>query len=206
MKNTCLIVIDVQNDFCSQGSLAIPDGEKIVPLCNKLMSQYNLVVCSQDWHCEGHLSFASSNQNAANFSEKQMTYGKQILWPDHCVQGTNGAKFHPDLNIDKTDLIIRKGMNKNIDSYSAFYENNKTTKTGLDGFLKDKGIVNTILCGLAFDFCVCWTALDAVKCGYNVQVVSDACKSTDTYGSYDNAVLKMKAAGVKIVNANSLTN
>jgi len=157
-----LIVIDVQNDFCPGGNLAVTDGDAVVAPINAMMADFDAVVLTQDWHPADHLSFAS-NHNAEPMTTTQMPYGTQVLWPDHCIQGTDGAAFHKDLNTTGADMIIRKGYNPKIDSYSAFFENDQTTKTGLAGYLRDRGITDLTFAGLALDFCVAWSALDAIK-------------------------------------------
>ncbi|MCV2887506.1 bifunctional nicotinamidase/pyrazinamidase [Ruegeria aquimaris] len=192
-----LIVIDVQNDFCPGGALAVPEGDAIVPLINGMMNAFDAVILTQDWHPAGHSSFASSHPGAAPFELIQMPYGPQVLWPDHCVQNTRGAKFHPDLVTD-ADLIIRKGFRAGIDSYSGFFENDKTTPTGLDGYLRNRGIDRLTLVGLATDFCVHYSAVDAARLGYDVTVQMNACRAIDLDGSLQAAIDAMRAAGVKL--------
>lgn len=193
-----LIVIDVQNDFCPGGALAVTGGDEIVAPINAIMSDFDAVVFSQDWHPAGHSSFASSH-NAAPMSLTQMPYGPQVLWPDHCVIGTTGAAFHKDLNADAADLIIRKGYNSAIDSYSAFFENDHTTPTGLKGYLDNRGIDTITLVGLATDFCVNFSAVDAAKLGFNVSVKMDLCRAIDFDGSLGDATDGMKSAGVSLI-------
>ncbi len=192
---SALIVIDVQNDFCSGGALAVPEGDAVVPVINAKMAQFDTVLLTQDWHPAGHSSFASSHAGKHPFDTVEMTYGTQVLWPDHCVQQTKGAAFHPDLRTD-ADLILRKGYNSALDSYSAFFENDQITPTGLDGYLRTRGITNLTVVGLATDFCVAYSALDARKCGFNVTVDLTACRAIDLNGSLAAALTEMKDAGV----------
>ncbi len=194
-----LIVIDVQNDFCPGGALAVNDGHLIVPLVNTMMSDADLVIFSQDWHPSDHSSFSANHVGKNAFEQIDMHYGPQTLWPTHCVQGSRGAEFHADINLNAADVIIRKGMNKDIDSYSAFYENDQTTPTGLTGLLKERNVSSVKLVGLALDFCVAFSALDAVKHGFDVSVVMDACKAIDNQGSLDSAITRMRNAGVQLV-------
>ena len=192
-----LIVIDVQNDFCPGGALAVAGGDEIVAPINALMDEFAVVVLTQDWHPKGHSSFASSHTGAAPFSSVTMPYGEQTLWPDHCIQGTEGAAFHPALRTD-ADLIIRKGMNPAIDSYSAFFENDRTTPTGLEGYLRTRGITTLALVGLATDYCVAYSALDAARLGFAVTVRTDLCRAIDLGGSLATMTTAMKAAGVAL--------
>ena len=193
-----LLVIDVQNDFCPGGALAVAGGDEIVDGINALMTDFDAVILTQDWHPAGHSSFASSHQTEP-FSLTDMPYGPQVLWPDHCVQGTDGAAFHNDLRTD-ADLIIRKGYNPDIDSYSAFFENDKTTPTGLDGYLKTRGVTAVTLVGLATDYCVAYSALDAAKLGFDVTVRLDLCRAIDMDGSLAAALDQMRAAGVSLID------
>lgn len=195
-----LIVIDVQNDFCPGGNLAVTDGDAVVTPINAMMADFDAVVLTQDWHPADHLSFAS-NHNAEPMTTTQMPYGTQVLWPDHCIQGTDGAAFHKDLNTTRADMIIRKGYNPKIDSYSAFFENDQTTKTGLAGYLRDRGITDLTFAGLALDFCVAWSALDAIKEEFTASVQVSACRAIDFDGSLDNALTNMKNAGVTLIDA-----
>lgn len=192
-----LIVIDVQNDFCPGGALAVPGGDEIVPGINALMADFPSVILTQDWHPAGHSSFASSH-GAAPMSMTEMPYGPQVLWPDHCIQGSDGARFHPDLITDRADLIIRKGYNPAIDSYSAFFENDHTTPTGLEGYLRTRGISNLTMVGLATDFCVNYSAVDAARLGFAVEVRTDLARAIDFDGSLDAAREGMQAAGVTL--------
>ncbi|MVO15517.1 bifunctional nicotinamidase/pyrazinamidase [Parasedimentitalea huanghaiensis] len=192
-----LLVVDVQNDFCPGGALAVPGGDAIVPVINQMMAHYETVILTQDWHPQGHSSFASSHSDKSPFDTTPMPYGVQVLWPDHCVQGTNGAAFHADLRTD-ADLIIRKGFRPQIDSYSAFFENDQSTPTGLFGYLKERNIKDLTLVGLATDFCVAFSALDAVRLGFSVKVELDACRAIDMEGSLKAALEKMQNAGIII--------
>ena len=193
-----LIVIDVQNDFCPGGALAVTDGDQIVPGINDLMAQADAVVLTQDWHPAGHSSFASGHDGHDPYALIQMPYGPQVLWPDHCIQGSTGAAFHTGLNTDRADMIIRKGYNPAIDSYSAFFENDHKTPTGLEGYLRTRGIDMLTIVGLATDFCVNFSAVDAAKLGFDVTVRMDLCRAIDLDGSLIAAVAGMKAAGVTL--------
>lgn len=192
-----LLVVDVQNDFCSGGALEVRGGEQVVPPVNALIEKFDHVVYTQDWHPAGHGSFAST-RNAQIFSAVEMPYGIQTLWPDHCVQGTPGADFHPDLNTSKGELIIRKGFRKEIDSYSAFFENDQSTQTGLKGYLVERGIKRVHLCGLATDFCVGFSSIDTIRCGFESIVIEDACRAIDVDGSLGHAKAMMGQIGVKM--------
>ncbi|WP_370283789.1 bifunctional nicotinamidase/pyrazinamidase [Pseudooceanicola sp.] len=193
-----LIVIDIQNDFCPGGALAVAGGDEIVPGVNALMAEYPAVILTQDWHAAGHSSFASAHLGAAPFSTTEMPYGTQVLWPDHCVQGSPGAAFHAALDTDRADLIIRKGFNPAIDSYSAFFENDQTTPTGLEGYLRTRGITELTMVGLATDFCVNFSATDAARLGFSVTVRQDLCRGIDMEGSLDAALAGLREAGVAI--------
>lgn len=193
-----LIVIDVQNDFCPGGALAVPEGDQIVPGINALIEAHETVILTQDWHPTGHSSFASSHAGKAPMELVDMPYGPQVLWPDHCVQGSNGAAFHKDLNTTRADLIIRKGFNPAIDSYSALFENDQKTPTGLEGYLRSRGITDLVMVGLATDFCVNFSAVDAAKQGFTVTVKQDLCRAIDFDGSLAAAQAGMKAAGVTL--------
>jgi nicotinamidase/pyrazinamidase len=197
---TALIVIDVQNDFCPGGALAVPGGDEVVQPINRLMDQVDAVVLTQDWHPAGHSSFASSHGDRLPYDMVEMDYGPQVLWPDHCIQGSQGAEFHADLRTD-ADMIIRKGFRAGIDSYSAFFENDQTTPTGLDGYLRTRGFDRLILAGLATDFCVLYSAVDAAGLGYDVTVDLAACRGIDLDGSMDLALRKMLDKGVTVAGA-----
>ncbi|MFL4469498.1 bifunctional nicotinamidase/pyrazinamidase [Tateyamaria armeniaca] len=193
-----LIVIDVQNDFCPGGALAVPEGDVIVSGINALMNEAEAVILTQDWHPGGHSSFASSHAGASPYEVIDMDYGPQVLWPDHCIQGSDGAAFHPDLHVDRADMIVRKGYRPAIDSYSAFFENDHTTPTGLEGYLRTRSIERLTLVGLATDFCVNFSAVDAAKLGFDVTVRTDLCRAIDLDGSLAAARDGMAAAGVKL--------
>ncbi len=193
-----LIVIDVQNDFCPGGALAVEEGDRIVPGINALMDEFGAVILTQDWHPAGHSSFASSHEGKAPFDMIEMPYGPQALWPDHCVQGSDGAAFHPDLRTDRADMILRKGYRAGIDSYSAFFENDHRTPTGLHGYLQERGITDLTMVGLATDFCVSYSALDGAKLGYDVVVREGLCQAINLDGSLEAAIDGMKDAGVRI--------
>lgn len=194
-----LIVIDVQNDFCPGGALEVPGGDEIVPGINALMRDFDAVILTQDWHPAGHSSFASSHEGKAPFETVEMPYGTQVLWPDHCVQGSPGAAFHDRLATDPADMIVRKGYNPAIDSYSAFFENDHETPTGLHGYLQTRGIDTLTMVGLATDFCVNFSALDAARLGYDVTVRQELCRGIDLDGSLAAALDGMAGAGVKVV-------
>jgi nicotinamidase/pyrazinamidase len=199
LMTQALIVIDVQNDFCPNGALAVAGGDGIVAGINTLMKDFDAVVLTQDWHPPGHSSFASSHDGKAPYEMTKMPYGDQVLWPDHCIIGSNGAQFHKGLDQDHANIIIRKGYNPAIDSYSAFFENDQTTPTGLEGYLQTRGISKLVMVGLATDFCVKFSAMDAAKLGFDVTVNIDLCRAIDMNGSLGAAIKDMNAAGVKIV-------
>jgi nicotinamidase/pyrazinamidase len=194
-----LIIIDVQNDFCPGGALAVPQGDQIVPAVNRLAAEFAHVVLTQDWHPRGHASFASSHPGRQPFDTIDVSYGRQILWPDHCVQGTRGAAFHPRLDVPHAELLLRKGFRTAIDSYSAFFENDRRTPTGLVGYLKERRFERVTLCGLATDFCVFYSALDGRQAGFEVTVLTDVCRGIDMDGSLAGAVRSMKEAGVTLL-------
>ena len=200
-ENEALVVIDVQNDFCAGGALAVPDGEAVVAAINRISSKFPVRVFTQDWHPSGHSSFASSYPQSNPLEIAKLDYGDQVLWPDHCVQGTPGAEFHPNLLTDTADIVIRKGFRKSIDSYSAFFENDRATPTGLDGYLRTRGVDTVHLAGLATDFCVHFSAMDAVRLGFQVIVLTDACRAIDLDGSLDAALAEMNEVGVALVDA-----
>jgi len=197
VSGACLVVIDVQNDFVPGGSLAVPGGDEIVPLVNRLAARFENVVLTQDWHPRGHISFASSHPGKKPFETIELAYGTQVLWPDHCVQGTAGAALHAELNVTKAHLVIRKGHHVGIDSYSAFLEADRTTPTGLAGYLRERNLDQLYVCGLATDFCVAWTALDARAAGFDTTVIEEACRAIDLDGSLARAWADLTAAGVK---------
>ncbi|MBX3597615.1 MAG: bifunctional nicotinamidase/pyrazinamidase [Rhizobiaceae bacterium] len=198
MSSSALIVIDIQNDFCPGGALAVTGGDEIVPLVNRMIENYEHVILTQDWHPTAHSSFASTHTGRAPFETIEAAYGPQTLWPDHCVQGTPGAEFHPDLVWTKAELVVRKGFRRGIDSYSAFFENDHKTPTGLGGYLKERGISELTLVGLATDYCVAYSALDAARLGFNVSVQMDACRAIDLGGSLQTMTEAMGDAGVSL--------
>lgn len=195
------LAIDVQNDFCAGGALAVPDGDAVVAPVNALMARFSHVVATQDWHPRDHASFAANHADAAPFSTIEMPYGPQTLWPVHCVQGTRGADFHPGLALDRATAILRKGWRSQVDSYSAFYENDKTTPTGLAGLLRERGVTRVIVAGLATDFCVSFSALDARRLGFEVCVALGACRAIDLNGSLGAARGAWAEAGVAVVES-----
>lgn len=201
-----LLIVDVQNDFCPGGALEVPNGAQVVPVINRLSKHFDHVIQTQDWHPKGHSSFASSHPDKDPFSVIKMPYGEQVLWPDHCVQGSEGAEFHPGLETVRTQLVIRKGFRKEIDSYSAFYENDNQTPTGLAGYLRERGIDTLYACGLATDFCVKWSVLDGLKEGFDVTVIEDAVKGIDMEGSVVAAWEEMEEAGAERIHSDDLLN
>lgn len=199
-----LLAVDVQNDFCPGGRLAIPGGDETAPLITRLARHFRHVVLTQDWHPPGHASFASSHPERQPYETITMPYGEQVLWPDHCVQGTAGADFHPAFSVPHAELILRKGYHPGIDSYSAFFENDRTTPTGLTGYLRERGFSRVFLAGLAFDFCVLWSAEDARRLGFAVVVIEDACRSLDIAGSAAAARQRMEAAGAALFQSRAI--
>ena len=204
MSADLLLVVDVQNDFCPGGALAVPGGDQVVPVINRLSGQYDHIVMTQDWHPPGHQSFASSHAGKQPFEMIQVAYGDQVLWPDHCVQDRPGAAFHGDLHLPGAELLIRKGFRPEIDSYSAFYENDRKTPTGLTGYLRTRGFKRIFATGLATDFCVHFSVVDAVKEGFEVLVVEEACRAIDLDGSLAAARSAMDTAGAAFVSAAAL--
>ena len=200
LPDDLLVIIDVQNDFCPGGALAVADGDAVVPVVNRLAARFDHVVLTQDWHPVGHSSFATSHPGSAAFETIDMPYGRQTLWPDHCVQGTSGADFHPQLATDRAELVIRKGFRPTIDSYSAFYENDRCTPTGLAGYLRERGLRRIFLVGIATDFCVHYSAVDARRFGFVTVLVESGCRAIDLAGSLDAAWAEMNAAGVQRIN------
>ena len=194
-----LIIVDVQNDFCPGGALAVPQGDEIVPAVNRLAAEFAHVVLTQDWHPRGHASFARSHPGRQPFDTIEVSYGEQILWPDHCVQGTRGADFHTNLDVPHAELVLRKGFRRAIDSYSAFFENDRRTPTGLVAYLKERSFERVTLCGLATDICVFYSALDGRQAGFEVTVVTEACRGIDVDGSLARAMSSMNEAGVTIL-------
>ncbi len=203
MMATAFLMIDIQNDFCPGGALAVTGGDEIVPRVNALQEHFDIRVLTQDWHPAAHASFADNHPGAEPFSVIQASYGPQVLWPRHCVQGSTGAAFHTDLRTD-ADLVIRKGFRPAIDSYSAFFENDETTPTGLAGYLRERGVDHVVLAGLATDFCVYYSAVDAVAQGFGAAVLSDCCRAIDLDGSLAAALSDMDAKGVRVVDSSAL--
>ncbi len=199
-----LLIVDIQNDFCPGGALAVPKGDEIIPTVNKLINYFDVIIQTQDWHPKGHLSFASSHDNKNPYDTVETDYGIQVLWPDHCIQGTKGADFHSDLITDKTQVIIRKGFRKEIDSYSTFFENDQKTTTGLTGYLKQRNIKELYTVGLATDFCVKWSVLDGIDEGFTMHIVEDAVKGIDLDGSVDAAWKEMEAKGAVITTSQEI--
>jgi len=199
-----LLIVDIQYDFCPGGALAVPDGDTIIPTVNQLIDHFDVIVQTQDWHPEGHSSFASSHEGKEPFDTVEMDYGTQVLWPDHCVQGSKGAEFHEDLNTLKSQVIIRKGFRRMIDSYSTFFENDQKTATGLTGYLKQRGITDLYTVGLATDFCVKWSILDGIDEGFNMHIIEDAVKGIDLNGSLDEAWDEMKKKGVRVTQSEDI--
>jgi len=197
-ENEALIIIDIQNDFCPGGALAVNEGDQIVAGVNALMSEFQTIVLTQDWHPAGHSSFASSHVGAEVMTMTEMPYGPQMLWPDHCIQGSQGAEFHADLNVEAAHMIVRKGFRPHIDSYSAFFENDQTTPTGLDGYLRSRNLSKLTMVGLATDYCVNYSALDGTKQGFEVTVDQSLCRGIDFDGSLAAALSGLKDAGVNI--------
>jgi nicotinamidase/pyrazinamidase len=200
-----LLVVDVQNDFIPGGALAVKEGDLIVPLVNRIAAGFEHVILTQDWHTPGHISFASTHPGKKPFETTRLGYGTQVLWPDHCVQGTAGADFHRDLRIPHAELVIRKGYRGQMDSYSAFFEADGKSTTGLSGYVRDRGFRRVFLVGLATDFCVCWSALDARKVGVGALVIEDACRGIDSNGSLAKAWSQMAKAGVKRIRSGDLS-
>jgi nicotinamidase/pyrazinamidase len=198
--NDLLLIIDVQSDFCSGGKLAVADGDAVVPVINRIAQRFQHVALTQDWHPSNHSSFATSHPGSAPFDIVSMPYGKQTLWPDHCVQGTPGAAFHSQLETERAELVIRKGFRREIDSYSAFYENDRRTPTGLAGYLRERGLQRIFLVGLATDFCVYYSAVDARRLGFAAVLIETGCRAIDLAGSLDVAWRGMAVAGVQRVD------
>ena len=199
-----LLVVDIQNDFCPGGALPVPGGDEVVAPINSLIRRFQHVVLTQDWHTPDHSSFASRHPGRKPYDMFEMDYGPQVLWPDHCVQGTHGAKFRADLDAARAELVLRKGYHRDIDSYSAFFENDRRTATGLAGYLRDRGFARVVLAGLAYDFCVLWSAEDARRLGFEVVVAADACRALDVAGSKADADRRLAAAGAVLAPAEAL--
>ena len=198
-QQDALLVVDVQNDFCPGGALAVPGGDEIVPGVNRLAHEFAHVILTQGWHPPAHSSFASAHPGHDPFEVVEVSYGSQILWPDHCVQGSTGAAFHPGLDVPHAELVLRKGYHLTIDSYSAFRENDRKTATGLASYLRERGFERVTICGLATDFCVGYSALDAVAAGFATSVILEACRGIDRDGSIARALDEMRAAGVVLI-------
>ena len=199
-----LLVVDIQNDFCPGGSLSVPRGDEVVPLINGLASKFSHVVLTQDWHPRGHLSFASSHPGKTPYQTIDVAYGTQVLWPDHCVQGTTGAALREDLAVPHAELVLRKGYQREIDSYSAFYENDRKTHTGLAGYLRERDFRRVFLAGLAFDFCVRYSAEDAYREGFQAIVIEDACRGIDVDGSMAATRELFKTLGIRCISGNAI--
>ncbi len=203
-EHDVFIVVDIQNDFCPGGTLAVPHGDEVVPLVNALARRFPHVVLTQDWHPRGHLSFASSHTGSKPYQTIDVAYGRQVLWPDHCVQGTQGAAFRDDLDIPHAELVLRKGYHRAIDSYSAFYENDRRTRTGLSGYLRERGFRRVFLAGLAFDFCVRYSAEDARREGFDVVVIEDACRGIDIDGSMATTRTLFGTTGIRCIASDGI--
>ncbi|MFP5277338.1 MAG: bifunctional nicotinamidase/pyrazinamidase [Acidobacteriota bacterium] len=196
-----LLVVDVQNDFCPGGALAIAHGDEVIDPIHRIASHFEHIVLTQDWHPPNHTSFAANHPGKQPYQSIQLSYGEQTLWPPHCVQGTPGAEFHPALHLPQAELILRKGFHTRIDSYSAFFENDRTTATGLAGYLRERGLKRVFLAGLAYDYCVAYSALDARRLGIPVFVVRDACRAIDLHGSAARMEAEFEKAGVRVLAA-----
>ena len=203
-ETDCLVLIDLQYDFMPGGALAVEEGDLLVPVANRLAERFPHVVATQDWHPAGHSSFASQHPGHEPFTTVEMPYGAQTLWPDHCVQGTPGAELHADLALDRAEIIVRKGYRLGIDSYSAFMENDQTTSTGLAGYLRERGFIRLFFAGLATDFCVAWSVLDAREAGFEAVILTDACRAIDLGGSLDAAMTDMRTAGAEIAETSAV--
>jgi nicotinamidase/pyrazinamidase len=199
-----LLVIDVQNDFCPGGALAVPDGDAVIDVIQRIAPRFEHIVLTQDWHPAGHSSFASAHPGKKPYEQIELSYGPQTLWPDHCVQGTRGAELHPKLHLPQAELILRKGFRPQIDSYSAFFENDRVTPTGLTGYLRERGIMRVFLAGLAYDFCVGYSALDARRLGFEATVISHACRAIDWDGSVVGIESEFVQAGVALIQSGEL--
>lgn len=199
-----LLIIDVQNDFCPGGALEVRDGDAVIGAIHRIAPRFEHVILTQDWHPAGHLSFASAHAGKKQFEQIEVSYGAQTLWPDHCVQGSVGAEFHPSLDLTRAELILRKGFRREIDSYSAFFENDRTTPTGLAGYLRERGLTRVFLAGLAYDFCVGYSALDARELGFEVIVIRDACRVIDLNGSAAQMEAEFARMGVKLIDSQAL--
>ena len=199
-----LLIIDVQNDFCPGGNLAVPEGDAVVPIINKLIDQFDIIIQTQDWHPANHSSFASNHAGKNPYDTIELEYGTQVLWPNHCIQNSLGAAFHPELNTEKTQVIIRKGFRAKIDSYSTFFENDKITATGLSGYLRERGVEELYATGLATDFCVKWSILDGLQEGFKMFLVQDAVRGIDLNGSLQSALDEMKEKGAVFITSDQI--
>ncbi len=200
-----LIVIDMQNDFCPGGALAVADGEAVIQPIQRIAPHFQHIILTQDWHASGHTSFASRHPGKRPFEQIELDYGPQTLWPDHCVQGSHGAEFHPALHLPQAELILRKGLRREIDSYSAFFENDRTTATGLAGYLRERGVTRVFFAGLAYDYCVGYSALDARRLGFPAFIIRDACRAIDLNGSVAKIEAEFARAGVSVIDSASLS-
>jgi nicotinamidase/pyrazinamidase len=205
-EDDVFLVVDIQNDFCPGGNLAVPRGDELIPVINRLAGLFAHVVLTQDWHPRGHLSFASSHPGRQPYHTIEVAYGTQVLWPDHCVQGTRGAAFHEDLDIPRAELVLRKGYHRDVDSYSAFYENDRTTHTGLAGYLRERGFRRVFLAGLAFDFCVRYSAEDAHREGFKAIVIEDGCRGIDVDCSIATTRELFRALGISCITAEAIAS
>ncbi len=203
-ESDVLLVIDVQNDFCPGGALAVPAGDEIIPIVNAIAGRFAHVVLTQDWHPVGHASFASAHPGRAAYETIAAPYGEQVLWPDHCVQASWGAQLHAGLDIDRAEMVLRKGYRRQVDSYSAFFENDHATPTGLAGYLRERGLRRVFLAGLAFDFCVLWSAEDARRLGFEAMVIEDACRGLDVDGSAAAARVRLRTIGARCITSDAL--
>ena len=203
--NDVLIVIDVQNDFCPGGALAVADGDAVIPVIHRVARLFEHIVLTQDWHTPGHHSFASAHPGKQAFDQTRVSYGVQTLWPDHCVQGTRGAEFHPALTLPRAELILRKGFRREIDSYSAFFENDRTTATGMAAYLRERGLTRLFFAGLAYDYCVGYSALDARRLGLPAVMLRDACRAIGLGDSVQKIETEFAAAGVEVIDSDQLS-
>jgi nicotinamidase/pyrazinamidase len=203
-SHSVLLVIDVQNDFCPGGALAVPDGDQVISVIDRIAAAFEHLILTQDWHTPHHQSFSSAHPGKRPFESIEVSYGTQTLWPDHCIQGTRGAAFHPALNLTRAELILRKGFRPHIDSYSAFFENDRATSTGLGGYLRERGLTRVFLCGLAYDYCVGYSALDACRLGFEAVVIRDACRAIDLNDSVARIEADFAGNGVAVITAAEL--
>ena len=202
--NSVLLAVDLQNDFCPGGALAVPGGDQVIPVIQRIAPMFQHIILTQDWHLPHHQSFASRHSGKQPYEKVKVSYGSQTLWPDHCIQGSPGAAFHPFVNLPQAELILRKGFRPEVDSYSAFFENDRTTATGLAGYLRERGLTRVFLCGLAYDYCVGYSALDARRLGLEVIVIKDACRAIDLNESVAHIEAAFEFAGVKVTESNAL--